>query len=120
MNPRKLVCGVGINDADYAVVEWETIGYVNGKQNQKRVWECPYYKVWGSMLKRCYSDKYQERYQTYKGCTVSEEWLTFSNFKNWMEKQDWEGKHLDKERNENTSDSSLARKKPITLGLNAN
>ena len=34
---------------------------------------------------------------TYKGCSVSEEWLRFSNFKRWMEKQDWDGKQLDKD-----------------------
>ena len=49
------------------------------------------------MLERCYSKKYQEGKPTYKGCTVSKEWHTFSNFKSWMEKQDWEGKQLDKD-----------------------
>ena len=49
------------------------------------------------MLQRCYSEKWQERYPTYKGCSVSEEWHTFSNFKAWMEKQQWEGKQLDKD-----------------------
>ena len=49
------------------------------------------------MLERCYSSNYQKRQPTYRGCTVSEEWLTFSNFKAWMERQDWEGKHLDKD-----------------------
>lgn len=95
--PKKLVYGVGINDADYVTQEWETIGYVNGKQKMKRVWFCPYYRVWSHMLERCYSVKYQDKYPTYKGCTVSDEWLTFSVFKSWMECQDWEGKHLDKD-----------------------
>ena len=95
-NPR-LVYGVGINDADYVTNKRETIGYVNGKQKQKRVWECPYYRAWENMLARCYSAKYQEKQPTYKGCSVSDDWLTFSNFKNWMEKQDWEGKQLDKD-----------------------
>ena len=45
----------------------------------------------------CYSTKFQERQPTYIGCTVSEEWLTFSNFKNWMMTQDWEGNQLDKD-----------------------
>ena len=49
------------------------------------------------MLKRCYSAKLQECYPTYRGCTVSEDWLVFSKFKAWMEKQDWEGKDLDKD-----------------------
>ncbi len=97
MKHKKKVYGVGINDADYVVRKNETIGYVNGKQKQKKSWECPYYKAWGSMLRRCYSVKFQERQPTYIGCTVSEEWITFSNFKSWMEKQDFEGMELDKD-----------------------
>lgn len=97
MKPKKLVCGVGINDADYVVQKFETIGCVNGKRKQKRVWACPYYVAWKSMLERCYSEKYQESYPTYKGCSVSEEWLVFSKFKAWMEKQEFEGNHLDKD-----------------------
>lgn len=93
----RLVYGVGINDADYAVERKETIGYVNGKQKQKRVWQCPYYRVWYNMLVRCYSPEYQERQPTYKGCRVSKEWLTFSEFKSWMETQDFEGMQLDKD-----------------------
>lgn len=97
MKPKKLVYGVGINDADYVVENRETIDCVDGKQKRKKVWVCPYYQTWIDMLKRCYSDKLQERQPTYIGCTASEDWLTFSKFKAWMEKQDWEGKHLDKD-----------------------
>jgi len=96
LGTQKLVYGVGINDADYVVKKMETIE-VNGKRKQRLVWVCPYYSVWTHMLERCYSAKLQEKYPTYKGCSVSEEWLTFSNFKRWMEKQDWEGLQLDKD-----------------------
>ena len=96
MKAKKLVFGVGINDADYVVQRNEIIE-VNGKQKLKLVWVCPYYRAWHNMLMRCYSTKYQERFPTYKGCSVSEEWLTFSVFKSWMERQDWEGKQLDKD-----------------------
>lgn len=96
MNVRKLVYGVGINDADYVVQRDETV-IVNGKRTRKLVWICPYYQAWKNMLNRCYSTKTQERYATYRGCSVSTEWLTFSVFKNWMEKQEWEGNHLDKD-----------------------
>lgn len=96
MKPKKLVCGVGRNDSGQAVVKYETTE-VNGVQKQKAVWRCPYYMAWGNMLKRCYSAKLQERYPSYRGCTVSEEWLLFSNFKSWMEKQQWEGSQLDKD-----------------------
>lgn len=97
MEPRNLVYGVGINDADYVVKKNETIGYKNGKRKIKRVWTCLYYQAWGNMLKRCYSAKSQESRPTYKGCSVSEEWLTFSNFKVWMQEQDFEGNQLDKD-----------------------
>jgi len=89
---RSSVYGIGINDADYRVVKQECI---NGKSRQ--TWMCPFYRKWKDMLKRCYSKRFHESRPTYKGCTVCEEWLTFSNFKSWMEKQDWEGKHLDKD-----------------------
>ena len=70
---------------------------VNGKRKQKRVWRCPYYTKWMSMLKRCYSENSLTTNPTYKGCSVCDEWLTFSNFRRWMETQDWEGKALDKD-----------------------
>ena len=94
---KKRVYGVGTNDAGYAVQKFETVGYADGKQKWKRIWACPYYVTWKDMLKRCYSAKYQECKPTYKGCTVSSEWHTFSSFKAWMETQDWEGKHIDKD-----------------------
>jgi len=97
LDAPRLVFGVGINDADYVVKKWETVGYVNGVRKQKLAWVCPYYRTWVDMLQRCYSAKFHERQPTYKGCSVSEEWLTFSNFRSWMEVQDFEGMHLDKD-----------------------
>lgn len=80
----KLVFGIGINDATYPT------------QRKDPVWICPYYKTWKSMLGRCY---YESLHYTpyYQGCTVSEDWLTFSNFKSWMEGQPWENCQLDKD-----------------------
>ena len=97
MKAKKLVFGVGVNDSNYVVEERETIGYVDGKQKQKLIWRCPYYQAWQSMLKRCYSIKYKDKNPTYKGCSVAEEWKTFSNFKAWMEKQNFKGNQLDKD-----------------------
>lgn len=93
----KLVHGVGTNDADYVVKKFETIGYVDGKRKRKLVWRCSYYRAWVDMLTRCYYKKWKERHPTYAGCTVSDDWHTFSNFKAWMETQDWQGKQLDKD-----------------------
>ena len=97
MKMKKLVRGVGINDSDYVTQKFEQLGYVNGKQKQKLIWACPFYQAWRNMLDRCYSNKLQEQQPTYKGCSVTDEWLTFSNFKNWMEKQDFVDKQLDKD-----------------------
>lgn len=89
---KKLVCGVGINDVDYSLSEPKLI-------NGKKKWfvTCPFYKVWQQMLERCYGKKHAERNPSYVGCSVVEEWFRLSTFKAWMEQQDWEGNHLDKD-----------------------
>lgn len=38
------------------------------------------YKKWSHMMTRCYSEDYQSKMPTYKGCTVSEDWKDFDNF----------------------------------------
>lgn len=83
----RLRYGVGINDANYTVHPTE-----NGKTVS-----CKYYKAWSGMLDRCYSEEFLKRKPTYRGCYVCSEWLSFMNFKSWMETQDWEGKELDKD-----------------------
>lgn len=88
---KGLVVGVGINDGE-PVREYV---FENGKY--KLVWICSFYRRWSDMLTRCYSEKYKIRQPTYVGCSVCEEWVVFSNFKSWMETQDYEGKHLDKD-----------------------
>ena len=40
------------------------------------------YIKWGSMLTRCYADKYIKR-KNYQNCYVCEEWLNFQNFAEW-------------------------------------
>lgn len=89
--------GVGVNDVDYVIQITVAAGYVNGKRKQKQVWTCPFYETWKSMLMRCFSEKYKSKYPTYKDVTCCEEWLLFSNFKHWMEQQEWVGKQLDKD-----------------------
>ena len=89
---KPTVHGVGINDAGYKVSK----SLKSAKRGTKE-WLCPFYSTWCSMLNRCYSKKYQENKPTYAGCSVCDEWLTFSNFKRWMETQDYKGMHLDKD-----------------------
>lgn len=55
------------------------------------------YDRWCNMLRRCYDEKSFITNPTYKDCTVCDEWKTFSNFKIWIEKQDYQGKDLDKD-----------------------
>ena len=87
LKSRKPLYGLGINDADYNV-RYEVKG---------KTITCPYYDRWHSMLRRCYGKRELIRNPTYTGCIVCDKWLTFSNFKAWMEQQEWEGKHLDKD-----------------------
>ena len=84
---RGLIYGYGVNDSDYNV---KTI--VDGK-----IKYCPYFSVWRDMIKRGYSTKYKSKYPTYNDCSVCTEWKSFTSFKLWMEKQDWEGNDLDKD-----------------------
>jgi len=84
---RKPLFGVGINDSDYIVAKISDKGKI----------VCPYYRVWASMISRCYSSKYQKNRPTYKGCAVTSDWLIFSNFKRWMMTQEWQDKVLDKD-----------------------
>lgn len=86
---KKLVWGVGVNDADYCVKPLDHKG--------KKQLYCPFYERWKGMLKRCYGKKFQEKSPTYIGCSVCDEWLIFSNFRIWMDGQDWAGKQLDKD-----------------------
>lgn len=94
---KRLVCGVGVNDSDCITQKVETVYRVDGKQKQIVVWRCPFYETWVGMLKRCFSETFKAKYPTYKDATCCSEWLVFSNFKHWMEQQDWEGKQLDKD-----------------------
>lgn len=94
---KKLVAGVGINDADYVVQIKDVIICAEGKRKQKLVWICPFYMVWKSMLLRCYSEKEKADHPTYTESLAAPEWHRFSTFKGWMEKQDWKGNQLDKD-----------------------
>ena len=77
---NKLVCGVGVNDLGYRTQVREEVTKNGGKRILKTVFTCKYYAVWDSMLKRCYSEKYLERYPSYIGTSVCSEWLSASAF----------------------------------------
>lgn len=94
---KRLVYGVALNDSTEPVEKYTNELQPDGSVKKKRVWSCPFYRRWLSMIKRCYSPVYHEEKPTYRDVTCCEEWLTFSNFKRWMEQQDWEDKELDKD-----------------------
>lgn len=57
----------------------------------------PNYKphtVWRNMLDRCYSKEAQEKHPTYRGCSVTDDWLCLQNFANWYE-QNFSGERVD-------------------------
>lgn len=55
------------------------------------------YETWRHMLRRSYANEYKDRKPSYENCTVSEEWLTFSNFLKFYKDNYKEGFHLDKD-----------------------
>ncbi len=93
----KLVYGVGVNDLGYRVNVQEWVTENGGKRSWKTVFLCTYYAAWKNMLERCYSKKHLERNPSYIGTSVCSEWVYATEFKKWMEQQDWHGKSLDKD-----------------------
>ena len=80
------VYGVGIIGAKYPSSE--------SRRNTKE------YKLWQSMLERCYSDTYKKKNRTYIDCEVSDKFKSYEYFYEWCHKQigfDNEGWHLDKD-----------------------
>ena len=70
---KKLVCGVGFNDKTRPAK-------VDGKPVKE-------YVLWQNMLERCFSEKLQTRYPSYKGCNVSDNFLHYSFFYDWCQEQ---------------------------------
>lgn len=84
---KRLVFGVGVNDSDQPVSK-----RVNGRQVF-----CGFYIKWKTMLMRCYDKRVHSNFPSYAECEVCDEWKLFSNFREWMMSQDWDGKELDKD-----------------------
>lgn len=80
---KKIIYGVGINDYDGLTKK-------SGESIQS-------YNIWRQMLCRCYCKKHQEKFPTYIGCTVCDDWIYFSNFKRWFDKNYIEGYEIDKD-----------------------
>lgn len=92
MDKRKLVLGIGINDSPTSVHNTQRI---NGKQIS--TWSCQAYKIWVGILTRCYSEKSHKKCPTYIGCSIVNEWISFLNFKSWLESIEHDGLEIDKD-----------------------
>lgn len=80
---KKAICGVGVNDYGLPI-----------KINEKHI---DSYTCWRNMIMRCYDSKEQQKHPSYKGCVVCEDWLYFSNFNAWFDKNYRKGYELDKD-----------------------
>lgn len=78
---ERLVFGVGRLDVHPVII--------NGVRTRA-------YRVWFSMLKRCYGKGSSYR-RDYEGCSVDPHWHKFSNFKDFYDKFYFEGAELDKD-----------------------
>ena len=82
------IYGVGyLGEGKYVATE-------NGKHKKE-------YRIWYDVLRRCYDPKVQEKYPTYKGCTVENYLLNFQNAAEWIKNNYYEvlgeRMHLDKD-----------------------
>lgn len=82
----RMYYGVAINDMKES---YKSLGM--------RTSECPINRKWRDMIRRCYDQKRKASLHPLSSCTVCDEWLVFSNFLKWAERQDYEGKELDKD-----------------------
>lgn len=72
------------------------VGYLGNGKYKSRInnVKTEVYIKWGSMLTRCYSDKFNGK-ESYQGCFVCNEWHNFQNFAEWFYENIYE---LDNER----------------------
>ena len=78
------VCGVGITE-----------GWITSERDSR----CREYNIWSSMLKRV-CDPRHKNYESYKHCSISEEWFWLKHFGEWVTSlPQWKhiGWHLDKD-----------------------
>lgn len=70
---KRHVYGVASNDACFVI-----------KVNGSNIWQ---YDLWHSMLKRCLTGKYKSINKTYDQVVVCDEWLSFANFFEWVNRE---------------------------------
>ena len=84
---------------DWLLPHFLGVGVV-GKPLTKDISSSKAYKNWCRILIRCYSEAQRYKHLSYEGCTVSDYFLTFTNFEDWYYKQkNWDNPYfvLDKD-----------------------
>lgn len=64
----------------FGIVDFEGKVTTNGKRNKD-------YSLWASILQRCYGDNTSARKGVYLGCSVSENFKSYSYFSSWCNNQ---------------------------------
>ena len=59
----------------------------NKYKTRKNNLELKEYKIWHSILQRCYDKKTKEKHQHYKDVSCCNEWLLYENFYEWLHNQ---------------------------------
>ena len=65
--------GVGCNDVQFQI-----------RVDRKLIWQ---YHLWASMLERSFSDKFKTEHPSYMDVTCCDEWFSFANFLEWVNKE---------------------------------
>lgn len=65
--------GAGSNDVAFQI-----------RNSGHLVWQ---YKLWKNMLQRCFDAEYKARQPTYEDVTCCDDWLSFGNFFEWLNKE---------------------------------
>lgn len=69
---KELIYGVATNDYE---------GYIMDDNSRP----IDSYNTWFQMIRRCYNESERHLHPTYADCTVCDEWLKYSNFKEWFD-----------------------------------
>jgi hypothetical protein len=84
-NPNSHMNGVGCKECYYCSKKAYGVAKLDIPNAAKKFPSC--YNAWRSLLKRTVENKLKHKWVTYSDCTICDEWLTFSVFLEWFNKQ---------------------------------
>lgn len=64
------------------------VGIIGGKYQTCNLNHTKEYKIWSSILQRCFDGQTKEKWSVYDDVTCCEEWLLFENFYEWLHNQE--------------------------------